>query len=429
MMLNIQLAARPVPRPDFGVYIHWPFCSRICPYCDFNVHLQKGADAALLAAAIITDLSAQRRISGARPVRSVSFGGGSPSLMPIGALNQIIGAIDGLWGLAAGAEISLEVNPADIQRETFRGLARAGVNRLSIGAQALNDADLRYLGRSHNVAQVYQSLDAAADLFDSISMDLIYCRPRQSLKDWEKELAGATLLGLPHLSLYELTIEEGTAFGRRNARGTLPPALDDPADFFLETRAITASAGYSAYETSNFARAAKHESRHNKLYWHAQDWAAAGPGAHARFTIDGVRFAGATICDPAAYVQAAQSSSTFDDCDALTPTQAANEALLMGLRLNTGIDLAYVQFLAERPMDRQAILDLVADGHLIWTAASLRVSQDSAALVDRIASALAYEEPESPRAANNNRRRIGGATSAGWNNGPGLDLNSTPLTF
>lgn len=429
MMLNIQIAHQPAPRPDFGVYIHWPYCSRICPYCDFNVHLQKGADAAFLAAAIITDLSAQRRISGARPVQSVSFGGGSPSLMPIGALSQIIGAIDALWGLAAGAEISVEVNPADIQRETFRGLARAGVNRLSVGAQALNDADLRHLGRSHNVAQIYHSLDVAADLFDSVSMDLIYFRPRQSLKDWEKELVGAANLGLPHLSLYELTIEEGTAFARRNARGTLPPALDDAADFFLQTRAIAASAGYSAYETSNFARSANHESRHNKLYWRAQDWAAVGPGAHARFTIDGVRFAGATLCDPSDYLLAAQSSGAFDECDALTPTEAANEALMMGLRLNAGIDLGYVQYLAGRPVDRQAVQDLVANGHLIWTQAGLRVSPASAALVDRIASLLAFAEAERPRAFTNHRARAGRLAHAGRHHGRWSEPDSVPASF
>ena len=320
-----------------ALYIHWPFCLRKCPYCDFNSHVRDSVDHARWQAALLADMAHEAAAAGGEPLDSVFFGGGTPSLMPPALVATLLADAERLWGFSEAIEITLEANPSSVEASRFAGLAAAGVNRVSLGLQALDDAALQFLGRLHDVDEGLAALDIAQAQFDRVSFDLIYARPGQSEAAWRAELARALGLGTGHLSLYQLTIEPGTRFATRLREGTLTPLDEDAcADQFVLTRELTAAAGLPAYEVSNHARPGE-ESRHNRTYWRYQDYAGIGPGAHGR------RGGVATVRHrkPENWLEAVEHRGDgIVETRALAGGEQASEALLMGLRLAEGIDLA-----------------------------------------------------------------------------------------
>ena len=326
-----------------ALYIHWPFCVSKCPYCDFNSHVRASVDQQQWRDALLTDLAHEARMLPGRQLGSIFFGGGTPSLMPPETVAALIEAAGKHWSFAPGIEITLEANPSSVEAARFADLAAAGVNRVSLGLQALDDVALRFLDRAHGVEEGLAALGIAQREFARVSFDLIYARPGQSLAAWEAELARALSFGTEHLSLYQLTIEPGTRFATEAAAGRLTiPDGDDAADLFEATRAMTASAGIPAYEISNHARRGA-ESRHNLAYWRYRDYAGVGPGAHGR------RGGLATVRrkKPENWLAAvARNQHGIEVEEPLAPFFRSSEALLMGLRLREGVDLARVAGLA-----------------------------------------------------------------------------------
>ena len=320
-----------------ALYIHWPFCARKCPYCDFNSHVRAEVDQVAWRTALLADMAHEAALTGGQQLGSIFFGGGTPSLMPPETVAALIDAAARHWRFAADIEITLEANPSSVEAARFADLARAGVNRVSLGLQALDDAALRFLGRLHDVREGLSALDTAQAAFARVSFDLIYARPGQTPAQWQAELRRALDFGTGHLSLYQLTIEPGTRFATLVREGALHPLADDPAaDLFALTRELTAAAGIPAYEVSNHARPGQ-ESRHNLAYWRYSDYAGVGPGAHGRR--DGM----ATLRHkkPENWLKAVEGQGHGLASEiALSPSTQATEALLMGLRLNEGIDLA-----------------------------------------------------------------------------------------
>ncbi|MEM1277329.1 MAG: radical SAM family heme chaperone HemW, partial [Pseudomonadota bacterium] len=291
----------------FGVYVHWPFCLAKCPYCDFNSHVSRAVDDQAWRSALIAELTHLRSLTGQRQVETVFFGGGTPSLMPPQTVGAILDAIGALWSYAPAPEVTLEANPTSVEAAKFRAYARAGVNRISMGVQALDDADLKALGRMHSAAEARAAFDIARSAFDRVSFDLIYARSGQTMADWEAELGEALEMAIDHLSLYQLTIEEGTRFFDLHEIGRLiTPSSDTAADMYELTQAMTEAAGMPAYEISNHARPGA-ESRHNLIYWRSGEWAGAGPGAHGRIDVNGQRMATEAIRDPAAWLASVQA--------------------------------------------------------------------------------------------------------------------------
>jgi len=326
-----------------ALYIHWPFCLQKCPYCDFNSHVRAGVDHDLWENALLADMRHEHALAPGESLESIFFGGGTPSLMPPALVARLLAEAEVLWGFAPGIEITLEANPSSVEAAKFAGLAAAGVNRVSLGLQSLDDAALRFLGRVHDLAQGLSALDVAQRHFERVSFDLIYARPGQTMAAWQAELARALGFGTGHLSLYQLTIEPGTRFATQVREGDFAPLDDDPAaDLFALTRAMTAAAGLPAYEISNHARAgqagqAGQESRHNLTYWRYQDYCGIGPGAHGR------RLGMATVRHkkPENWLDAvAKNGHGIHDERPLGVTEQAAEAMLMGLRLDEGVDLA-----------------------------------------------------------------------------------------
>jgi oxygen-independent coproporphyrinogen-3 oxidase len=369
------------PARGFGVYLHWPYCARICPYCDFNVYAAKARDRAPLVDAMLADLDGWRARSGARRVDAVFLGGGSPSLLAGADVARFLARIDKLWGIRAGAEITLEANPDDAAR--FADFSVAGVNRLSIGVQSLNDTVLKFLGRTHSAADAVAALGAAQGRFRSVSLDMIYAVPGQIVEGWRGELADALKLGADHLSLYELTIEPGAAFARAVAREDWAPLKDDlAADLYEATQEACEVAGYPAYEVSNHARDLASRSRHNTIYWRSGDWVGVGPGAHGRLTADGRRLAIEAVEKPGAYLKAVRETGLgWSLAEALSPLDQARERLSMGLRLADGMALADVTALGfgigESILDDLASLGLLTrEGERIALTARGRLAAD-----------------------------------------------------
>lgn len=365
----------------FGVYVHWPFCAAKCPYCDFNSHVPRAAvDHARWREALIRELGVVRRMTGPRPADTVFFGGGTPSLMEPATVAAIVEAIDRLWGLAPDAEITLEANPTSVEAGRFRAFAAAGVNRVSMGIQALNDPDLRALGRRHSADEARAAFAIAREHFARVSFDLIYARSGQGVEAWLAELGEAMAMAVDHLSLYQLTIEPGTRFGELHARGRLSVPGDDlSAEMFLATRDACAAAGLPAYEVSNHARPGA-ESRHNLIYWRYGDYAGVGPGAHGRITRDGTRLATETARMPAQWLDRVEAQGHALEAEPLSAQDQASEYLLMSMRLAEGADLARFARLAGQPMaqDRVAMLldeglATMTDSRLIATATGLPV--------------------------------------------------------
>jgi oxygen-independent coproporphyrinogen-3 oxidase len=374
----------------FGVYIHWPFCKAKCPYCDFNSHVRRDVDHAAWARALETELAAARALTGPRRADTVFFGGGTPSLMAPETVERLIRAVDRLWGLAEGAEITLEANPTSAEAARFRAYAAAGVSRLSMGVQALDDADLRALGRQHTAAEAMAAFDLARAAFRRVSFDLIYARMGQTPVGWEAELSRALSLAVDHLSLYQLTIEPGTRFHELEARGKLSVPGDGPAaEMYAITQELAATAGLPAYEISNHA-APGAESRHNLVYWRQGDYAGVGPGAHGRVTrADGSRLATETLRDPAAWMAAIRARGDgLAESAALAPAERADEYMLMALRLAEGADLARHARLAGAPIAPARIEALEAEGLLVRRDGRIAVTQRGRPLLDAILAHL-----------------------------------------
>ncbi len=345
----------------FGLYVHWPFCAAKCPYCDFNSHVRSSIDEDGWTEAILTELSYVAELqSDDRPVlQTIFFGGGTPSLMSGRAVERIIDEAARLWRGANDLEITMEANPASADAARFADYAKAGVGRLSLGVQALNDADLKFLGRLHNVAEARAAVALAQRTFPRISFDLIYARPNQSVAAWRDELSEALAFGTEHLSLYQLTIEPGTPFATLHRQGTLRIPEDDlGAAFYETTQEITVNAGLPAYEVSNHARPGC-ESRHNLLYWRYGSYAGVGPGAHGRLDLNGKRFA--TVCErlPERWREKVSSEGHgFVEMSEVEPADAAREHLLMNMRLGEGLDLEayYARWRVAPPPQRIAVL-------------------------------------------------------------------------
>jgi len=342
-----------VTDPGFGVYVHWPFCAAKCPYCDFNSHVRhQPVDQPRFVAAFLREMAAVRALSGPRTVTSIFMGGGTPSLMEPATVEAILNGIAGHWHVPDGIEITMEANPSSVEATRFHGYRAAGVNRVSLGVQALNDRDLKFLGRLHNVEDALKAVRLARDIFPRMSFDLIYARPDQTVEDWERELKEAVSYAVDHLSLYQLTIEEGTPFyGLHKAGKLIVPDGEQSAVLYEATQEITAGIGMPAYEVSNHAQPGA-ESRHNLTYWRYGDYAGIGPGAHGRLSVGAEKVATATERNPEAWLRLVEERGDgIAERELLDPEAQADELLLMGLRLREGVDLARWQMLSGRDPD------------------------------------------------------------------------------
>ena len=346
--------------PGFGVYIHWPFCAAKCPYCDFNSHVRHGAvDQERFAAAFAREMASMRQRTGPRTVTSIFLGGGTPSLMKPETVGAVLDAVAANWTVPAGIEVTLEANPSSVEAERFAGYRDAGVNRVSLGVQALNDTDLRFLGRLHSVEQALHAIRLARETFPRLSFDLIYARPGQTLEAWQAELEAAIGHAADHLSLYQLTIEEGTPFHALHAAGKIPiPDPDHAAELYRLTQEVSAAHGLPAYEISNHARPGA-ESQHNLVYWRYGEYVGVGPGAHGRFIEDGRRVVTFTERMPETWANLVEARGNgITGGEVLTRSEEADEYLLMGLRLVEGIDLARYEALSGRPLSNRRIAAL-----------------------------------------------------------------------
>jgi oxygen-independent coproporphyrinogen-3 oxidase len=339
-------------REPVAVYIHWPFCRSKCPYCDFNSHVREAIDERRWTAALLADLEHQASLAPDREIVSIFFGGGTPSLMPPDTVAALIARARRLWSVAAGLEITLEANPNSAEAERFALYAEAGVNRLSLGVQALDPEALRFLGRAHGRDEALRAICLARDAFARTSFDLIYARPGQGAADWRRELDEALELAGEHLSLYQLTIEPGTAFGNRAGRGEKLAADEETAAALFEmTQAHLEDYGMPAYEISNHARPGG-ECRHNLAYWRYEDYLGIGPGAHGRIRGDGGRIATAQKRSPEAWLAAIEGSGTaFEEATPVDAEAAVEEMVMMGLRLTEGIARRHLEALAGRPLE------------------------------------------------------------------------------
>ena len=375
-----------------GLYVHWPYCARICPYCDFNVVRDRGRkiEQAHLVEAILTDIRTQADLTGPRALVSIFFGGGTPSLMEPDAVARIIAQAKILWPSQGALEISLEANPTDAERERFQAFAKAGVERLSLGLQSLEDASLKLLGRNHGADEALRAARTARDIFDRLSVDLIYALPEQSPQAWAAELAAAADLGADHISPYQLTIESGTAFDRAVRRGALVPPDDELGAVLYETtQTVLSQRGFDAYEVSNHAKGQAARSRHNLIYWRGEDYVGVGPGAHGRITVEGQRvatFAAPKISDYRDQVEA--TGLGWESEQVLSPKEQAEERLLAGLRINEGVSFSDLTALDLTP-DHHRVAQLTQLGLITTHGNRLCATPQGRALLDAVTSVLA----------------------------------------
>lgn len=348
----------------FGLYIHWPFCQSKCPYCDFNSHVAARIDQGRWRDAYLREIARAGAETSGRVLETVFFGGGTPSLMEPEMVAEILAAIRATWPMVNDPEITLEANPGSVDMGRFRGFREAGVNRISMGVQALRDRDLHRLGRLHSVADARQAFDIARENFDRVSFDLIYARQDQGLDDWRQELDEALSMAVDHLSLYQLTIEDGTAFGDRYLRGGLRGLPDEEiqADMYAATQEICSARGMEAYEISNHARPGA-ESRHNLIYWRMGDYVGIGPGAHGRLTLDGRRWATVAERAPAVWLAMTERDAGGElPREEIGRDEQAMEYLLMSMRLREGMDLARHAALGGAPLAGKKIEELCEMG-------------------------------------------------------------------
>ncbi|MGF7152864.1 radical SAM family heme chaperone HemW [Novosphingobium gossypii] len=372
-----------------ALYIHWPFCLAKCPYCDFNSHVRERVDHARWQDALLADMRHEHELAGGEPLDSIFFGGGTPSLMPPALVARLLQEAEALWGFAPGIEITLEGNPSSVEAANYAALADVGVNRVSLGLQALDDATLRFLGRLHDASEGLKALEVAQRHFRRVSFDLIYARPGQTVEGWRAELDRALAYGTGHLSLYQLTIEPGTRFETMVRKGDFDPLDEDAcADMFALTRETTTAAGLPAYEISNHARPGE-ESRHNLTYWRYQDYCGIGPGAHGR------RGGLATVRHrkPENWLASlSRSGHGIAEERPLGIPEQASEAMLMGLRLREGVDLAAmaVRFgIAEDQLCDPAKARFYESQRLVWReGARIGVTPEGMVLLDALLSEL-----------------------------------------
>ncbi len=353
----------------FGVYVHWPFCESKCPYCDFNSHVRDTVDEDRWCDALLREIETAAESAPKRSVTSIFFGGGTPSLMPPETVAAVIARIEAVWGLAEMVEVTLEANPTSVEAGKFSALAQAGINRVSLGIQSLDDGVLRFLGRGHSAREAIAAIEVAAELFGRYSFDLIYARPEQRLRDWRRELECALALASSHISLYQLTIEQGTPFHGLLRRGRLAPLEDKPAaEMFLETRQRLHEAGMPAYETSNHASLGA-ECQHNLLYWRYQDYAGIGPGAHGRLTLDGSKHAVERRRNPERWLEAVERDGHGTrSVEKLNRAERLMELVIMGLRIGEGIPIERFHQVTGQEwtdcLDRDAVSVLIDQGLL-----------------------------------------------------------------
>jgi oxygen-independent coproporphyrinogen-3 oxidase len=380
----------PDPGTDVAVYVHWPYCARICPYCDFNVVRDRGRaeEQAALVEAILRDLRAQAAMLGSRRLASIFLGGGTPSLMAPDAVARIVEEAQRLFAPARPIEITLEANPTDAEAGRFAELAAAGVNRLSMGVQALNDASLRFLGRNHSAGEAIRAVETARRAFPRLSIDLIYARPDQTVTAWTAELTQALDLGFEHVSPYQLTVEPETAFGRALRRGALiPPDEDQAAALYETTQEVLSAAGFEAYEVSNHARGLAARSAHNLHVWRGGDYLGLGPGAHGRLTLEGARTATVAHRRIADYVTGVGAGLPWAEREAMDAAGEAEERALLGLRTVEGVPLANLAPLGLRA-GGGALESLIADGFLRIEGERLVATQRGRPVLDGVLKAL-----------------------------------------
>ena len=344
----------------FGLYLHWPFCQSKCPYCDFNSHVAAEIDQKRWQSAYLAEIDRIAAETPGRILHSVFFGGGTPSLMEPDLVASILDRVRAAWRTVNDPEVTLEANPTSVEAGRFRGYHQAGVTRISMGIQALNDRDLQALGRRHSVLEAERAFAVARDCFDRVSFDLIYARQNQSPEDWRAELQRALAMAVDHLSLYQLTIEDGTAFGARHAAGGLAGLPDDDlsADLYAVTQDLCAKAGMPAYEVSNHAKTGA-QSRHNLIYWRMGDYAGIGPGAHGRLTLDGTRWATEAQKSPLGWLTQVERDGVGEQPRVVVPlAEQATEYLMMSLRLAEGADMQRYAALSGVPLNDNVINQL-----------------------------------------------------------------------
>lgn len=372
-----------------GLYIHWPYCARICPYCDFNVYRPKGSEDALLDA-ILADMRGWRERTGSRRLTSLHLGGGTPSLLSPDGLRRLVDAAADVWGFESNPEIGLEANPNDMA--SFADYAALGINRLSIGVQSFDGEALSRLGRDHNADDASRAVEAALNAVDQVSLDLIYAWHGQTLEHWRGELLRATQLGVGHVSPYQLTIESGTAFGKRVARGDqLALEPDDAADFFGVTDEVLTMSGYERYEISNHARDLAAQSRHNRLYWEGGDWIGIGPGAHGRLgTLNrSGRLATEAARRPQEYIEQVVSTGWgVKSLETLSAEDERTERVLMGLRIASGLDLTEVESFTGLGINETECQRMIELGYLRRDGGRLALTREGQVLGDGVSMAL-----------------------------------------
>lgn len=374
----------------FGLYFHWPFCQSKCPYCDFNSHVAARVDQSLWLTAFQREIDRIGALTEGRVLNTVFFGGGTPSLMEASLVQGILDRVRATWRLANDIEITLEANPGSVEVARFEGYAAAGVNRVSLGIQSLDPDDLRRLGRMHSVEEARSAIGVAQSVFERVSLDLIYARQDQTLAAWRDELRRALDFGTSHLSLYQLTIEDGTVFGQMHAKNLLRglPDEDRSADMFELTQEETAAAGLPAYEVSNHARPGD-ESRHNLIYWRMGDYAGIGPGAHGRLTVDAGRFATEAERMPTAWFdRTLAAAGSAERTDRLSPAERASEYLMFALRLREGASLRRHADLAGAPLSDQALAELADLGLLKRDGDIIRTTEAGVMMLNGVLRAL-----------------------------------------
>lgn len=373
----------------FGLYLHWPFCQSKCPYCDFNSHVAAKIDQSRWQTAYLAEIERAGRETPGRVLQTIFFGGGTPSLMAPELVDAILSKIRETWPSSNDIEITMEANPGSVEAGRFRDYRDAGVNRVSIGVQSLNDADLKALGRLHSVEEAKAAISLAQNTFDRVSFDLIYARQQQSLTAWRRELAEALAMASGHLSLYQLTIEDGTAFGDRFRRGLLRglPDEDLGADMYLATQELTEAAGYQSYEVSNYAKTGQ-ESRHNCIYWNAGDYVGIGPGAHGRLTLGDARYSTEAISSPMAWLNRVETDGAVEARDLIGPKEQGLEYLMMGLRRDVGIDLERFAALSGRPIAMQKLDELAELGMILVQENRLAATRQGRLVLNAVIEAL-----------------------------------------
>jgi putative oxygen-independent coproporphyrinogen III oxidase len=379
---------------NLGIYIHWPFCLSKCPYCDFNSHVSETIDHNRWRKALIKELIFLSENLRHKKLKSVFFGGGTPSLMHPETVFSIIETIKSIWPENGPIEISLEANPSSIEYKTFSLFRDAGVNRISVGVQALNDKDLKFLGREHSKMDAIKALETAHKTFDRVSFDLIYARPQQDLKCWLLELEEAIEIASEHISVYQLTIEKGTAFYSQHKRGLFEmPCNELTGEFYENTIEKLTSAGLYNYEISNHAQLGA-ECQHNMIYWRSEDYLGVGPGAHSRLTnIDGKRYAKRSVAAPAAWLQKVENDGhALIEENILTHFELFSETIIMGLRLKEGIPIKKIHSLTskttEQLIDNTAFRELITEGYVELDSYSLRATDSGRQRLNGVINAI-----------------------------------------